>query len=90
MSDEQRAAPGLDDLLDSVHDFALVYSLWWDIEAGFDGDDRHEGQWCAQVEWPLAAQWEPLVSIGSAEGTGPTRMAAIADAVAKAKKEVKP
>lgn len=84
----EAAAPhgDLEAMLNSVHDVAVIGELWWDIEAGFDGDDRHEGQWRVHIEWPSqSAWWEPLCDVGHAEGTGPTRVAAIRAAVANAK-----
>lgn len=77
-------APGMDELLDSVHEYAVIESLVWDEESGFDGDDRHEGEWVARIVWPLAARWEPLLDVGSADGTGTTRDEALLSAVAQA------
>lgn len=76
--------PGLDELLDSVHEAADIEFLVWDVESGFAGDDRHEGEWVARIVWPLGPRWEPLSDFGSADGTGPTRTDAMRHAVAQA------
>ena len=73
---EPEPGPGLDELLDSVHQKAMISFVF-----------QHDSEpWIAGVRWPYTDEL-PIDSqtFASAEGTGPTRIDAIADAVRQAK-----
>lgn len=71
-------APGLDEMLDSVHPWANLHDVAL----------MQAGDWVADIHWPRDmhndhGNWH------EAQGTGPTRIEAITDAVAKARAQQK-